>query len=294
MKPSGLYTASAARSSQRIEIRFFSKSLSFSVEMTTLASSRSKSCAPPANGPVRNSPSSRALRWRPPAAPQRGTEQALRIGQDVTALAVLGELDAGPIDEVQHEGIGRQTGELRLQQRQAQIVDRRHVCDHEGVAVSRRLRDDAVQVNAGAIAEQDFALFGIFQAVAQLGVDRGLQLRKIVHDLLGSFEHVRDRRHRRELHVETDVGIGFVRAFRNNAGIVGEAGLANIGDCRRSGTARGDQVPNEKPLLGHRLDARQTLRLDDGAAIGGNEAHRSGRHLDFDVAALSLLATTAV
>ena len=78
----------------------------------------------------------------------------------------------------------REARQLRLQHCQTQIINPALLFDSERWIKRRRLRNDAMQMNAGTITKENFLLFCILQPVPHFGINGGLQLCEVIQDLL--------------------------------------------------------------------------------------------------------------
>ncbi len=127
-----------------------------------------------------------------------------------------------PVGRAHRDPARRIERQLHLQHRVPDDVDAGvKACEvGERRVVRRRLRNQPLQILAGAIAVENLLLLDQLQAEAQTPVDEGLQLLEVGEDLLARADEVREGRHR---HVQTAVGDGRLwlqRPFEDRRGLV--------------------------------------------------------------------------
>jgi len=161
-------------------------------------------------------------------APEARRRVRLRLDEQVTALLVLDELDRGPVQVGHQDARGRKLGALGLEDGDHDAVEVRHRAVHDRdlqvVIIVDRLRDEAEQVVADAVAGDDL-IFGFNQEVsAQLCADEVFEPLLVFEDLLG-----RPHLHHDRLDLLADLLEGPV-AERDGASLAGLAARV-VGDC---------------------------------------------------------------
>ena len=113
------------------------------------------------------------------------------------------------------------------------------------------------------VTEQNFLFFNILQAVAHFRVDRRLQLGKVIQDLLGRLEHVRDGGDWGNFGGKLNIAVRLGGPLSDNFCRISKPGLLHPENCRRAGTTWSNQITDKQSLFGRGIDTRQTLRFNN-------------------------------